>query len=214
MTGTPIQVCTVCGHSYWSMGVPAENGFACPACQGAAIPVVGCPAFGKSREIPRKHLQFVSLSALPLEQRRPRRREGTKPGLMAPRRMAEVRTTILPLPELLPEPPPVQHLKPPLCPAPEPIPPVVARQLGFNCPSCFTVLIIKEPDTYDGRAAPCPYCRVTILPPRIVQPSPFTLVATPQSEGAAAPPPLRPSRWRRFGPHEMEPSLRECEEVA
>lgn len=212
MTSGPIQVCTVCGQSYWSTGVPAENGFACPACQGAAIPVLGCPPFVEPREIQPERPRFVSLSALPLDQRLPRRRDGTKPGPVVPRRLAEVSTTNLPPPDPLPE-PPVPHLASPVCPTPEPKPLGAARQLGFNCPSCFTVLVIKNPDTYDGRAACCPYCSVTILPPRIAQPSPFTLVATPQTGDGTLPPP-RPSRWRRFGRHQSEGSSPLDEEVA
>lgn len=45
---------------------------------------------------------------------------------------------------------------------------VPQRPLGFNCPSCGVVLVIREPDKYDGEAAPCPHCAVNILPPRIV----------------------------------------------
>lgn len=50
---------------------------------------------------------------------------------------------------------------------------------------------------YDGRAAPCPHCGVTILPPRVAPPSPFLLVA-PAPTGALAPPGSRTSRWKPF----------------
>jgi hypothetical protein len=45
---------------------------------------------------------------------------------------------------------------------------MVRRPLGFNCPACGVILIIREPDKYGGEAAPCPHCAVQILPPRIV----------------------------------------------
>jgi hypothetical protein len=40
--------------------------------------------------------------------------------------------------------------------------------LGFNCPACAVILVIRQPENYDGSAAPCPHCGVQILPPRIV----------------------------------------------
>jgi predicted RNA-binding Zn-ribbon protein involved in translation (DUF1610 family) len=42
------------------------------------------------------------------------------------------------------------------------------RPLGFNCPACGVVLVVRKPDDYDGGPAPCPRCGVQILPPRIV----------------------------------------------
>jgi hypothetical protein len=42
------------------------------------------------------------------------------------------------------------------------------RPLGFNCPACGVSLVVREPEVYDGSAAPCPHCDVHILPPRIV----------------------------------------------
>lgn len=63
------------------------------------------------------------------------------------------------------------------------LPAVSARQLGFNCPACFTVLIIKDPTTYDGRPAPCPTCGIRILPPQRVPESPFQIVhRAPQAQ--------------------------------
>lgn len=56
------------------------------------------------------------------------------------------------------------------------LPQAVDRQLGFNCPSCFAVLIIRDPANYDGSPAPCPTCGVRIIPPRCLPDSPFTLV--------------------------------------
>jgi hypothetical protein len=51
------------------------------------------------------------------------------------------------------------------------------KQIGFNCPSCLAILIIKQPENYDGQAAPCPNCAVVILPPRIAPTTPFALSA-------------------------------------
>jgi hypothetical protein len=59
-------------------------------------------------------------------------------------------------------------------------PAAMEGRLSFNCPSCFVILVVKEPEKYDGRAAPCPYCGVTILPPRVATHSPFTLVTLPR----------------------------------
>ena len=61
-------------------------------------------------------------------------------------------------------------------PLPVALPAPAVRQLGFNCPSCFAVLIIKDPATYDGRPAPCPTCGIRILPPQRVSDSPFSIV--------------------------------------
>jgi hypothetical protein len=71
-------------------------------------------------------------------------------------------------------------------------------RLGFNCPSCFTVLFIKDPGAYDGRAAPCPYCRVAIMPPRVAPLSPFILVAEAAPAQRELPPVPRTSRWKPF----------------
>jgi hypothetical protein len=68
--------------------------------------------------------------------------------------------------------------------------PVPYKQIGFNCPSCLAILIIKQPENYDGQAAPCPNCGVVILPPRVAPPSPFTLLAPASQRGALPPPPL------------------------
>jgi hypothetical protein len=60
-----------------------------------------------------------------------------------------------------------------------PLPPPAARQLGFNCPACFAVLIIKDPASYDGRPAPCPTCGIRIQPPQCAPDSPFSIVHRP-----------------------------------
>ena len=63
------------------------------------------------------------------------------------------------------------------------LPPPESRQLGFNCPSCFAVLIIKDLVSYDGRPAPCPTCGIRIQPPQCAPESPFSIVyrVTPAS---------------------------------
>ncbi len=48
------------------------------------------------------------------------------------------------------------------------LPDTLKRPLGFNCPACGVVLVIREPHNYDGKPAPCPHCAMTILPPRVV----------------------------------------------
>ena len=63
-----------------------------------------------------------------------------------------------------------------LPPAPVMLPAPQERQLGFNCPACYVVLIIRDPVSYDGQPAPCPTCGCRILPPRLMPESPFTLV--------------------------------------
>jgi hypothetical protein len=83
-----------------------------------------------------------------------------------------------------------------------PVVEVVPRELkkmGFNCPSCYTVLIIKDPDAYDGRPAPCPYCAVRIIPPRIAPDSPFSLISTPPKNPLQELPAPRQEHWRPFG---------------
>jgi hypothetical protein len=59
-------------------------------------------------------------------------------------------------------------------------PMVAARPVGFNCPACSVVLVVREPHGYDGRPAPCPHCGVFILPPRIATAqSPFNFHPLP-----------------------------------
>ncbi len=92
---------------------------------------------------------------------------------------------------------------------------VPAKQLGFNCPSCFTILIIKDPASYDGRAAPCPYCSKVIIPPKVAPESPFTLIThgrplhlatqpvLPRRPVSAPVPALRPAAVDQGGGHRM-----------
>ncbi len=112
--------------------------------------------------------------------------------LPAPRRSEHSREIAPSLTSSAPvRPLPVPPVATPAVRAPVPVPaiPAALQQIGFNCPSCFTVLVIKDPSSYDGRAAPCPYCAVTILPPRVAPPSPFKVlqaVALPEQEPAPA----------------------------
>ena len=217
MSSAPIRMCSVCGQSYWSMGAPASECEACPSCMGAAMPAGVANPADETQESEPERPRFVTLSALPPEKRLPRRRDGTRPGLTVPRRLAE--KCGLPPANLEPPPspsPPVRDSTSPpaLHAAPVSVPLVTLRQLGFNCPSCFTVLVIKDPENYDGRAAPCPCCFVSIMPPRIAPPSPFTLVERPPPVAADAPPPGRPSRWKTFGPHRNDSAVRADAHVA
>lgn len=103
--------------------------------------------------------RFAALSTLPEGRRLPTRRD-------------------VPLAKHLRQEPNPAEAPPPA--APESLamqlPPAASRQLGFNCPSCFAVLIIKDPVTYDGRPAPCPTCGIRIQPPQCVPESPFSIV--------------------------------------
>jgi hypothetical protein len=177
----PVQECGRCGQPFWAInpdGVPLSR---CPAC---AEKLESEPV-----ETDDGPPRFVSLSALPPEKRVPPRHDGCRPGLFIPRRLEEMSGgSAAPLAKTLsPAPPPPL---PPALPMPE------FPRLGFNCPSCFTVLFVKDPAQYDGRAAPCPYCRVAIMPPRLAPPSPFILIADgPQSDLLPVP---RASRWKPF----------------
>lgn len=55
-------------------------------------------------------------------------------------------------------------------PAAAPRPPQ-AQPLAFTCPACGISLAVQEPDKYDGSPAPCPYCAVMVLPPRVYDPA-------------------------------------------
>ncbi len=75
------------------------------------------------------------------------------------------------------------------------------RPIGFNCPACSVVLVIREPEKYDGQAAPCPHCGVAILPPRVAHGNPFAAHPLPGSSGlpAAATSPRALPRPERHG---------------
>lgn len=204
----PLRACDHCGQSFWSAGGHAPDN-ACPACQQVAriAPEQASPVAPGSEDA-RDRPRFVTLSALPPEKRVLPRNDGTRPGLMVPRRLTEMRGHAPSLPvappraetaPVRPEPlvPPVVEPPVPVAPPPvqPPVPLAANRQLGFNCPSCYTVLVIKDPGSYDGRAAPCPYCAVTIIPPRIAPPSPFTLVGSASTSAGALPAP-RSGKWQ------------------
>ena len=113
---------------------------------------------------PMEGRRFAALSTLPESHRLPPKRN------MLPAR--HQRPVVLP-----PVEPPSEIAARPSPPPPSlQLPVSSAQQLGFTCPSCFTVLIIKDPATYDGRAAPCPTCGIRILPPQRVPDSPFSIV--------------------------------------
>ncbi|HWB03761.1 MAG TPA: hypothetical protein VG796_12110 [Verrucomicrobiales bacterium] len=179
---TPIRCCSQCGQSFWSVQTE-ECDEVCPVCQPApaepVAPVEEPMSFG---ERPR----FISLSALPPEKRTPGRTENQRI-LKVPRSLQESGSV----------PPPPDQASPPALMPKEMMPDL--RQLGFNCPSCYTILIIKDPQNYDGRAAPCPYCGVNIVAPRVAPPTPFTLIAMPSEANSGLPPVVRPTHWRPFG---------------
>lgn len=113
--------------------------------------------------------RFAALSTLPAGQRLPAKRAQPLAKHLREDLAAKAAAEALPQPESglaprYPTPPSVV------------LPQSVERQLGFNCPSCFAVLIIRDPANYDGSPAPCPTCGVRIIPPRCLPDSPFTLV--------------------------------------
>lgn len=201
--------CTICGQAFWSVPSQSDAPAVCSEC--AEISASGEAQEG---EKPAERPRFVALSALPPDKRLPPRRTGTVQSpspaqspsnagtpsapvmagstLPAPSRAENSRETAPSLPlsaPVRPLPVPPEALTGPRASVPVPATPASLRQIGFNCPSCFTVLVIKDPSSYDGRAAPCPYCAVTILPPRVAPPSPFTVlqaVALPPQEQAPA----------------------------
>ncbi len=198
MSSGPIQVCSFCGQSYWSMAATGPDCEVCPACMGAAVPVAAAKTPSESYDAQDDRQRFVTLSALPPEKRLLPRSDGTRPGLMVPRRLAQMEDAPRSAPEPRSNPPSCAISPPPEESVPVPAVSVNFRQLGFNCPSCYTVLVIKDPESYDGRAAPCPYCHVAIMPPRIAPPSPFTLLEPPVKSGEAILPIHRQSRWKTF----------------
>ena len=125
-------------------------------------------------------VRFAPLSALPEGKGLPARRDEAA-GPPAP-----IQSSISPR-----QLPGVPHASAARQPAPSMLPTALPapqdKQIGFNCPSCMTILIIKQPTSYDGQPAPCPYCNVVILPPRIATPSPFKLLAPASQERLALP---------------------------
>ncbi len=121
--------------------------------------------------------RFAPLSALPADKRLPPRRGVVQTAIPASPPVPQQPTHIAPreVPGQA-HPNPAKQLS-------------KVKQIGFNCPSCLAILIIKQPENYDGQAAPCPNCSVVILPPRIAPASPFTLLGGPAPAAAPFPPP-------------------------
>lgn len=187
----------------------------CPGCEVALSgepPPPAAPAEAGEEDSPPR---FVSLSALPPEKRMPPRTDGPRKGLFVPRRLDQLSGVVAARRILPTEPVPAAEsataqaipltLESPVAhPGPQPVHPPVPLpefpRLGFNCPACFTILYIKDPAGYDGRPAPCPYCRVAILPPRLVPPSPFILIADGDTQ---LPPVPKTSRFKPFRVHDF-----------
>ncbi len=195
MSSGPIPSCNVCGQLYWSMDEATRCGGICSACQALDLPETERSPAVESLASRVERLRCMSLSQLPPEKRPLPRREQ---GLTVPRRPGEVCVPEAAVVERSGQ--PLQTTAAPLAPVPAHVPLVSFKQLGFNCPSCYTVLVIKDPENYDGRAAPCPYCSVTILPPRVMPPTPFTLLGRPSEVSAA----LKPRRWNTSPQHQLE----------
>ena len=190
----PVRECGQCGQQFWAINPQGETLSLCPACVARETQ---WEAEGEPETEDEGPPRFVSLSALPPNKRMLPRPDGARRGLFMPRRLEGMSgNPAAPPVKLVPPQPPAP---PPPGPPPLPLSLPVAEfpRLGFNCPSCFTVLYIKDPDGYDGRAAPCPYCRVAILPPRMAPPSPFILIAE-ASSSSELPPVPRTSRWKPF----------------
>jgi len=108
--------------------------------------------------------RFAALSTLPEDRRMPVRRN-----VPLAKHQRQEQSSVQPLG------PDAQEIPPPASAAVL-LPPTESRQLGFNCPACFAVLIIKDPATYDGSPAPCPTCGIRIQPPQCMPESPFSIV--------------------------------------
>ena len=181
MAGT-LSKCISCQRSFWPESGGAGDS-ACPDCRRSEGTVAAVePAVAAPR-------RFVALSRISEEKQPEPLRRPVEPRLPALPGKKEFSPSqlrpVTPRPatdragEEMLEPQtdsPVTSL--PALPAPL-NPPAPLPQMAFNCPACFTVLVITNPSSYDGAPAPCPYCRTTIAPPRIAQASPFTLLTPP-----------------------------------
>lgn len=127
------------------------------------------PLLGGRGASPLSARRFAALSSLPEGLRLPPKRDV----VAARHQRAAMPSADLALEVPMTLPPQKQTILPP---APVMLPAAPERQLGFNCPACFVVLIIRDPASYDGQPAPCPTCGCRILPPRRMPESPFTLV--------------------------------------
>ena len=175
-----VQQCSHCGQSFWPSSETTNGMPVCPTCERIAqmsqhsevAEVPGFPVSAAPVPAPAS-VRFAPLSSLPPERRVPARRQTAAP--------QPVPASVMP--RQLPGLPDVKASK------------IQLPQLGFNCPSCYAYLTIKDPEQYDGRAAPCPNCQVVILPPRIAPASPFSLTALPpaQQTGPRALPAPRPA---------------------
>jgi|GEM_PF-6489457 len=181
---SPLRNCSLCNQTFWSTEPPSEI-MICPGCTAISS---STPDPGFQDADSAAPLRFVSLSALPPEKRVPPRRDGTRPGLMVPRRLAQMSG-----------PPPLEPPRQGSVSQPQDL--LHERRLGFNCPSCFVVLVIKDPDQYDGRAAPCPSCGIAILPPRLAVQSPFTLISPPLPPATPLLGSIRTRQPKTFGRH-------------
>lgn len=149
------QLLPVNAPSSPSSGLPGDTS----PCQ---LPMALTPPWTRDLELPGDGLarlpdgrRFAALSTLPESRRMPPRRDVP---LAKHQRTGTVALTGSP------------------APVPALLPPASSRQMGFNCPGCFTVLIIRDPVTYDGCPAPCPTCGMRIQPPRQMPDSPFSIV--------------------------------------
>ncbi len=175
--------CNACGESYGisSGGNGTERGDLCPGCRKPLIPTG--PAV---LTLPR--LKFAGLKELsPEKPLRPRVVYRPQPVAKTSARAA------MPVPPVLP-PAPLPSRESSITALPND-----GRQMGFNCPSCYTVLIIKDPQNYDGRPGPCPFCMAVIIPPRMAPASPFTLVSMPPAPPPKENPAALPATVRPFG---------------
>lgn len=173
-------------------GGPAWQDQFCPAPASAAAhpQVAQFPTAPLAPVAPQAPSRFAPLSALPPEKRLPAKRA---PGILP----SPTSAPVTPVPSIAPRQlPGVQdaraHQRP-----------VAMKNISFNCPSCLAILTIKQPEQYDGQAAPCPNCGVVILPPRIAPVSPFTLLSAP---GSGQAPSLMPPQRRIPAPnHPLAP---------
>jgi hypothetical protein len=168
---------------------PWQDGFR-PVMPGAmsttqafpSIPAASAPAPGAHATAP---VRFAPLSSLPPDKRLPSKR------VMPTEQSAQP----APAPTPVPAGPGIAPRQLPGVPDARALhKPVAIKNIGFNCPSCLAILTIKQPEQYDGQAAPCPNCGVVILPPRIAPPSPFTLLSAGQGQATGFPAPAQHRR--------------------
>lgn len=196
-----VQHCSQCTRPFFPTMANAQPERLCPACLGQRHPAAAGSALAPpvpvssspSAHDPSSRPRFAPVGVLPPDRRQlPAATPPASAGTLTPR-------------QLIGQPSAKAHR------------PAAIRQLGFNCPACLVILVIRQPEEYDGRAAPCPHCGTVILPPRIAPPTPFVVLSPPgaglglpQPGQAAAPaamkrtplPPLRPVAPVQAPPHE------------